>query len=621
MKNRLIDFIIERRRWVLGALLLITLFFGLQYGNLRFENRLTQWIPEEDETLKLLKVTGEKFGANELVLVMARPLRGEAFSPSFLTTVRDLARNLQESRHVFLVTSIANVPYIEKSGDMLEIKDFLDGIPDSPADLEELKEYALHKESYVNNVVSGDGRWLALAVYLRGEDDPIRTFREEVRPLVEERLGRKAEVHYSGIPSDAYFADTIVGSDLGKLVPLIALLVMLVLFYTFRRAAGVVYPLLVVGLASFWVFGFMALFRWKMTLITPAVPVLLIALGSEYGIHLLDRIQAESAGPDGRRGIREAVRQVALPITLAALTTIGGFLSFYSAKLTIIKDFSVQSAWGILFALIIALTLIPAGMASSRKDGRRGAAPSAAGFTALVSLLSRWVLKRHRLILILSLLVLLFFLAWIPRIEREVNFTEYYSPGSPPRQGAGIAQEHFGGAYPLTLYVQSGGALPEEEYRRRLEAEAAGHQTESVLGRLRSWARLPAWRPRFPEVKAPRLPPHPETSAPREARLEHAARHRRHRPSLLGGRPRPGDEFSAQRLLCHSRLGLGRFQLVVFSRGAARDRSARHRGRLRVLGRHQGLFLGHALDEEYPCPARGRPSPGILLALDGIPHA
>jgi len=461
MWSRFADFVIRRRALVLGAILLVSLFFALQYGNLRYENRLTQWIPEEDETLKLLKTTGEKFGANELVLVMARPREGDAFSPSFLKTVKDLTRDLREHRHVFLVTSIANVAYIEKTGDLLEIKDFLENIPNTPAGLAELKAYALGKENYVNNVVSEDGSWLALAVYLKTENDPIRAFREEVLPLVEERLGRRAEVHYSGIPSDAYFADKFVASDLGRLVPLIAVLVMLVLYFSFRRAAGVVYPLLVVGIASFWVFGFMALFRWKMTLITPAVPVLLIALGSEYGIHLMDRLQAESARPDRRRGIKEAVRQVGPPIAVAALTTIGGFLSFSSAKLTIIKDFGILSAWGILFALIVALTLIPAARASARKPGPAAVSRPPAGFGPVVALLSKAVLRRPRLILALSLGLFLFFLLWIPRIEREVNFTEYYPPESPPRRGAAIAQEHFGGAYPLTLYVQSEGAPPD----------------------------------------------------------------------------------------------------------------------------------------------------------------
>ncbi|MBM3296857.1 MAG: hypothetical protein FJY83_04585 [Candidatus Aminicenantes bacterium] len=457
MWSRFADFVIKRRTPVLGAILVLSLFFALQYGNLRYDNRLTQWIPEEDETLKLLKTTGEKFGANELILVMTRPAEGDVFSPSFLKTVKDLTRELREHRDVFLVTSLANVPYIEKSGDMLEIRDFLETVPDTPTRLEELRAYALGKENYVDNVVSGDGRWLALAVYLKARNDPIRAFREEVLPLVEERLGRRAEVHYSGIPSDAYFADRFVASDLGRLVPLIAFLVMLVLYFSFRRASGVVYPLLVVGVASFWVFGFMALFRWKMTLITPAVPVLLIALGSEYGIHLMDRIQAESSGPDRARGVREAVKQVAPPIAMAALTTIGGFLSFSTAKLRIIQDFGILSAWGILFALIVALTLIPAARASARKEEKQSASRPAAGFTPLVKVLSRAVMRRPRLILAVSLIVFLFFLAWIPRIEREVNFTEYYPPGSPPRAGAGIAQEHFGGAYPLTLYVQSDG--------------------------------------------------------------------------------------------------------------------------------------------------------------------
>ena len=76
---------------------------------------------------------------------------------------------------------------------------------------------------------------------------------------------------------------------------------------------------------------------------------------------------------------------------LTGLTTLFGFVSFATVKLTIVRDLGLFTAAGIFFAIIIALTLIPAGYCfSSKKVHRRSQNPVLIKF---LSSLSRFVLK------------------------------------------------------------------------------------------------------------------------------------------------------------------------------------------------------------------------------------
>ncbi len=435
-------------RTVLSVALLLTLFFVYQMKYLRFENRFTSWFPRSDPVLKTFIMTGEKFGTNELVMVALRARKGETFSPQILKRVKSLTEALKEKPQVFLVSSIVNSPDIRRVEGGIEVRDLLEEIPENPEELKKLKAYVLSRESFVNNVISSDGNWLAVAVYLKTteESDPIKNFQEVVKPTVEEYLSDVAEVYYSGDPSDAYFANEFSMADLRRLTPMVILLIVLVLFFSFRSWKGVFYPSLVVLLSTIWTFGTMGLLRKPMDLLTPILPVLLIALGSAYGIHVLNKILHEDS-------VETATAEIFLPVLMAGLTTVVGFLSFSTAKLSLIVNLGLFSALGIFYAMVIALSLIPAMMSLRREKGRRRVEKH--GYSALLRPLSALVLKRKGLIAAGFLILLVFFSLWIPRIRREVNFTEYYPEDSVPRVSLKVVKEHFAGAYPLTLYLKA----------------------------------------------------------------------------------------------------------------------------------------------------------------------
>ena len=106
----------------------------------------------------------------------------------------------------------------------------------------------------------------------------------------------------------------------------------------------------------------MGLLHRAMNIVTPALPVLLIALGSAYGIHVLNKIFHE-VGSEKTKLLRLkiATSEIIIPVIMAGITTAVGFASFVTAKLNIIIEFGLLAGAGIIFALIISLSFIPAG--------------------------------------------------------------------------------------------------------------------------------------------------------------------------------------------------------------------------------------------------------------------
>jgi len=453
--HKLFEFIIKKRVAVVLIIILLTCLFGLQIKNLRFENQMTEWIPEHDPVLKLLIHTGDLFGSNQLVLITFKTDNSRAFSQKTLTQVKRFTDELSENNQIFLVSSLSNSPYITQIQGGIEVRDFLEEIPEDNQELIRLKELALSKDTMVNNVISADGEWLAISVYIDPQGDLIDVFQKTIKPAAEKYLGPQTEIFYSGNPSDAYFADKYVSSDMKKLIPLIVILILSLLYLSFRHLKGVVFPFAVVAISVVWTFGVMGLFRSPLNLISPALPVLLVALGSAYGIHVVNTLYSQQvSGSPQLKNAPQASSQVAAPVMLAGLTTAAGFISFLTVKLKIISEFGIYSAVGIIFAAVISLVLIPAAHIIFQGKEKSRQKKHMSFLAPFLKALFHFINRYKKSVLAFSLIIVLGLGYGIFIIKRQVNFSEYYPKNSEPRKGFEIVKEHFGGSFPLTVYFK-----------------------------------------------------------------------------------------------------------------------------------------------------------------------
>ncbi len=95
--------------------------------------------------------------------------------------------------------------------------------------------------------------------------------------------------------------------------------------------------------------------------IVQILPILLIGLGVDYGIHMTTRYQEElGAGADVERGTGIAIRTVGVALVLATVTTVVGFLTNLVSPVPALKDFGILAAVGIVVSFVLMLTLMPA---------------------------------------------------------------------------------------------------------------------------------------------------------------------------------------------------------------------------------------------------------------------
>ena len=147
----------------------------------------------------------------------------------------------------------------------------------------------------------------------------------------------------------------------GQLLILVVVLVIGVLSATFRSPLDVTLTMVALLLAIIWSNGFASFLDFEPSFFAIIVPILLVGLGVDYGIHLIMRYREDLIEDwDIKKASASSIIYVGSALLLATTTTMVGFLSNVTSDITPIREFGIQVALGVLSAFVIFVTFIPA---------------------------------------------------------------------------------------------------------------------------------------------------------------------------------------------------------------------------------------------------------------------
>ena len=136
--------------------------------------------------------------------------------------------------------------------------------------------------------------------------------------------------------------------------------------------------------------------------LTALVPVIIISLTVDYAIQIISHYRERRvAGEPALLAVRIGLRNVSVPVMLAAATTMVSLLAGLFSPISVIGDFGVVAGLGVGLSLIVMLTLIPAGrtVIDRRRESRgtlppaRPIANSLPGIPRAAEALGRWVTR------------------------------------------------------------------------------------------------------------------------------------------------------------------------------------------------------------------------------------
>jgi predicted RND superfamily exporter protein len=369
--KKFFEAIISFPRLTILATLLLTVFFALQLKKVRLETDMSVYLPDDHPAIIYEELIGEIFNYQEsLVIAIFNDGPDGIFNPQTLAKIKRMSEALAASRHVIAyrdedVKSISTMDNIVGTEQGIDVVPLMEEVPTTAAELEQLKRNIYGNEMFVGWLVSDDG---TAATIMAKVDDAHETqilAYREARQLIAREQGGGDRIYLAGNPAlEATFVDYITANT-KRMLPIIITVIIAMLYILFGSVRGVVLPLLVVLASAVWCMGFMGMLGIPAYDLTTLTPVILIAMGSANGIHILNRYYEEArknSSCDRSEVVVETMLTIWPPIVMTSLTTAIGFGSLLTSRLVPIQCFGAFTGVGIMCALLFSLTFIPAGL-------------------------------------------------------------------------------------------------------------------------------------------------------------------------------------------------------------------------------------------------------------------
>jgi predicted RND superfamily exporter protein len=200
----------------------------------------------------------------------------------------------------------------------------------------------------------------------------------------------------------------------------------------------------------------MAFLGIKMSMISNNIPIILLAIGSAYTIHVINRINKVSQSKK-TDVISTALAFVLIPLILAALTTIIGFVSFiFGAYLNMIVDFGIFTALGTLFASLLSIFFVPSILEAVHYKSKKTIKQSENSFLTHYFLkpINALLIKKPKTILVFWMVLIAISIVGMSSIKRSVDIQEYFKKDNPTRLAENIMIEKFGGTKPIFVHFK-----------------------------------------------------------------------------------------------------------------------------------------------------------------------
>ncbi len=463
MKADNISKTIIKLRWlIILTVVLLTAFFGVQLGKLTIDADVLSSLPDDDKHAVLLKKIGQNFGGNRMGIVILET--DNIYQTSVIEHIRTLTDTIAKIEGVSSVSSLSNIINIKGGEYGIEIGRLVDEyeIPSSKEAFDELRSNIAANEMYKGSIVSED-ETSCLVIFTLDDKANVNAVASEVLEKTE-ALNLPEKLYYIGSPMLITYISELMKNDLMMLLPIAFLLIAIILFISFRSLKGVVLPLLSAVIAIVWSLGMMSLLGYSMSMISNNIPIILLAIGSSYTIHVVNRVNQQEK-TEIKNSIPLALSYVMVPVILAAVTTVIGFVSFvFGAYLDMIVDFGLFTALGTFVACLMAIFFVPALLAVLPVKAQNNTiAKRNTSFieNKLITPLSNVLFTKTKLILSLWLIAILISLTGILSIERSVDIQEYFKKGNPTREAERIMVEKFGGTKPVFVYFKGNMQDPE----------------------------------------------------------------------------------------------------------------------------------------------------------------
>lgn len=439
---------VKRPRVVLLVFTIFTILVGSQISNLYMESDFSTYLPQNDSRLEIWEKINNEFnlGSTIIVIVDQTEKTHDVRSVEVLKEMDDIAKAANKfpsdngEDGVISVQSLAELIKKENSkSSKLGYELGGTGYNEIPTE-DELNDYKFLSrpsvESMKGFLFTDDYKYAVIIIQVANDAD-FDSILVKTENAVKNRGTTYASMKITGTVAMQKAIQENSMTNLVWMFPIALILVSVVIFFFHRNLKSILIAFLPPAYALVLTFGVLGFVQPQLSIISVAIVALLMGLGVDYSIHLMNRLAEEKTMEDVVERVDKTMKSTGKAILLSTVTTMIGFGSLMISSMSPMVTFGFGCAIGILFCFISAMILVPC-LVLILKFQEKAKLPS-------WKLLADFAIKnRVRIIAVASFFVVMSLLL-IPIVETDVNYSDMSPEGIPEVEAMELYSEEFGG--------------------------------------------------------------------------------------------------------------------------------------------------------------------------------
>lgn len=487
--NSLLHISYRYPRTLLAILFLITIVMGLGIRKLEVRNSFAGELPAEDPINQGIEAAQTYFGERSAVLVgISSP---SVYTRETAEKIIGLTAALSELPYVLPdeIVSMATVRNISQRDWGLETGILFEPFPQTPQEWDQIAQDIAENAMVYGRLVSHDGTLAVIVAPLEEGFEGGKVYEEALR-LVAAFQGPE-KIYVSGAPVLVEDVQRGISGDSRKFIPIAIVLIFIGFYLCFRQLAGVLLPVGMVVMSIVWTMGFMGYTGLEVTVVSNALPVIMVAVASSYGIHFMNTYYHLAGQGLSKQALAAAtLHKIGKPILITGVTSALGSASLLIFRIVSLQEFGIIGAAGFLFATLICLTFLPAACALLKPPVSM--AQDEAWIVGMLKHITLTARKNRRQLVAGYAVVLTLCILFIGKIQIGDDYIRFFPISHPGRQAAEAFNERLNGVRIMDIVVDATpyGGIKNSEFFSQLSAFQTLLETLPEVGSTYSYCNI-----------------------------------------------------------------------------------------------------------------------------------
>ncbi|MCP4298295.1 MAG: MMPL family transporter [Proteobacteria bacterium] len=435
---------------------------------LYFNNSNEMWFLEDDPTLVEFNLLKERFGNSEdfVIGIEARDEDKNLFNLKTLKLIHELSLFLENHEVVTKVRSLTKYQYTHSDGDSLATDDLIedmDSLEDNPAVMQGMADVMSKETLALGGLITKDLRNTVISakpIIIEGSIDHMVKLVNDTKAFIAKQKyeDQGFGIHLYGSPTINERFFTVSQNDFTTTFPLMFLIIILFLIFSFRSISGTLLPFLIIIISVLGIIGMMGYLGIAFNMLNMGIPTVLIAVGIGDSVHIMvDFYQNRSKGIEPKEAAIKATNALWIPCFNTSLTTSLGFMALAVSNLAPLRDYGNIAAIGVFIAFIFSVSTLPAILSFVKGGIKSHERIANTGWVAkITAYLTPFTFNNSKKIAATGLALLVIALISVSQMVTDSNFINYFKESSRVRQDFDYFDRVYKSGGAMAIVLDSG---------------------------------------------------------------------------------------------------------------------------------------------------------------------